>query len=271
MGPDYRAHVAGGERVHTLTRAGRWARIAVKRFVYAQLQVRNLVLILLGRDRPLVRFTVEADPPSLYVNWRVRPDHVDALARRFRLPEGRPIVPVRTTGDEATVLLTANVYRVSGITNGLRCEWSTYVADDDGTPRYLILEAASSKGSMDPVTVVTRPGTVRYERRDDRWHVQVGDADTLRIDFSLPDAPPDVLPTREWVEANDRIFWRNGIADRAFYDAGFHNRPMWRVDDVAVSDTTRFAELVEPEPVEVVACSSALELVVSPWWNLDDV
>ena len=38
-----------------------------------------------------------------------------------------------TDHDEPEYLLTLNVYRVSGITNGLRAEWSTYIADPDGT------------------------------------------------------------------------------------------------------------------------------------------
>ena len=90
-------------------------------------------------------------------------------------------------------------------------------------------------------------------------------------EVELPDDQPDVLPTREWVEANDRIYWKNGVCDRVYYDAAFHNTPMWRVDPASIGlvDTTRWAEWVEPEPRHALFCSDALELVMSPWWNVE--
>ena len=45
-------------------------RRALKRFIYSQLTLRESLLIGFGRSKPLVSFRVEADPPSVYLNFR---------------------------------------------------------------------------------------------------------------------------------------------------------------------------------------------------------
>ena len=78
--------------------------------------------------------------------------------------------------DEPQFLLTLNVYRVSGITNGMRAEWSIYVDDPHtGVPRYLILDARSSTRSMDPVDIFTPASTVHHERDGRQLTTSVGD------------------------------------------------------------------------------------------------
>ena len=62
-----------------LGRAGRRLRQAIKSFIYSQLALREGLMIFFRRSSPLVLFNVEADPPSLYVNFRVRADRVAAL------------------------------------------------------------------------------------------------------------------------------------------------------------------------------------------------
>lgn len=66
-----------------LTQFQRRVRIIVKRFVYSQLYLRESLFILLGRSKPLVRFTVESSPPSLYLNFAIRPDKLAALEQRL--------------------------------------------------------------------------------------------------------------------------------------------------------------------------------------------
>ena len=66
-----------------LTRAGLRGRKALKRFLYAQLAMRQAVMIAIGREQPLVPFTVEADPPSVYFVYRIRPEVVDQTADRY--------------------------------------------------------------------------------------------------------------------------------------------------------------------------------------------
>ncbi len=257
-----------------LTRTGRFLRRALKRFLYSQLALRESFLILIGRSHPLVLFNVEADPPSVYVNFRVRADRVAALGEALDLPDGLALVPIRCLAGEAPFhAITLNAYRVSGLVNGVRAEWSAFVRDAGGVPRYLVLEAQSDVGSMDPVHVVTRAGRMEHVLEGDRLRTRVTTANGGEFAAELRLPPPGereaLAAAPEWIEANDRIYWRNGICDRTFYDGSLATAPLWRVPaaGVQVADGSAWAAFLEPEPVHVVMLSRRVQFAISPWWN----
>jgi hypothetical protein len=73
----------------------------------------------------------------------------------------------------------------------------------------------------------------------------------------------------EWIEANDTIYWRNGICDRTFYDASLATAPLWRIPSAGlrVEDGSAWREFLEPDPVHAVMLSRRVQFVISPWWN----
>ncbi len=258
-----------------LTRRGRLGRRLLKRFLYSQMALRQALMIVLGREHPLIRFTVESDPPSVYYVFRLRSEAIPGLCRRLGLPAQFDSAPIRCLAtDEPAHLLTLNVYRVSGLANGLRAEWSIYVADRAGKPRYMVVDARSSTGSMDPVSVITRASRVVHERTGDTVFTSVGDGDekfeaTLRLPAG--DSGEVVASAAEWATANDYIYWGNGICDRTFYDAGLAaaNQIDVPAKAAAISDHSPWGQLVHPEPVHILVFRDAIEFVVSPWENLD--
>lgn len=265
----------GGTRPHSVSRAGLFGRRALRRFLYAQMAIRSAIMIALGREQPLVRFTVEDDPPSVYLVFRIRESERDRFLAAADLPEGTELAPLRClAGDEPEYLLTLNVYRVSGITNGRRAEWSTYVEDDQGVPRYMIVDARSSGRSMDPVDVITPASRVDYRREGDEYSMVLGPhGETFEATFTVPDDAPALPSAPEWNTANDDIYWRNGIHDRTFYDAGLADADQVVLDPATVKivDDTRWAPFIEPTPVRVLVFRRAIEFVVSPWANIDDL
>ena len=232
-------------------------------------------MIAIGREQPLVKFTVEADPPSVYFVFRIRAEIVEQLGNRLGLPPDLVPAPIRCLRDDDPVhLLALNVYRVSGLANGIRAEWSVFVADASGVPRYLVFDARSSQTSMDPVDIITRASTVIHERRGSVVETRVGaglTAFVATIDVPPGDAAPRVAPAPEWATANDFIYWGNGICDRTYYDAAMVDSKQRKVPSsgFTINDGTPWAELVEPEPVHVLVFEEAIELVISPWENLD--
>ncbi len=258
---------------HSVTAWGLRGRRALKRFLYSQMALRNGAMVALGREGPLVRFTVEDDPPSVYLVWAVE-DH-EAFAGHLDLPPGMELAPIRCDdADEPEYLLTLNVYRVSGITNGLRAEWSTYIADEEGVPRYLVVDARADNTSMDPVDVITRRSRVEHERSGDTVRMRIGDdPGSFRASFDVPGDAPRVRSHPEFVSANDFIYWRNGVCDRTFYDAGLADADQVAVDPTTVelTDATEWAAFVGETPRHVLVFRKAIEFVVSPWANLDDL
>ncbi len=261
--------------VAPLSGIGRLGRKLLKRFLYGQMALMQGVLIAIGREKPYVRFTVEADPPSIYWVFRLKAEVVAGLGQRLGLPAGFESTPIRcTVDDEPAHLLTLNVYRVSGIAKGIRAEWSMYVADAQGEPRYMVVDARSSKGSMDPVAVVTRSSRVEHVRDGDVVTTTVGEPGcrfTATVNLPNPDAGTTIAPAPEFVTANDYIYWGNGICDRTFYDKGmaYPNQLVLPGAGAVLNDETPWAQLVDPVPAHIVVFRDAIELVVSPWENLD--
>jgi hypothetical protein len=86
----------------------------------------------------------------------------------------------------------------------------------------------------------------------------------------LDETHPLVGPASEWIEANDYIYWRNGICDRTYYDASLFNARVHSVppEDVTIGDNTHWTRFVEPRPRHVLRFDGTLEFMISPWFNV---
>ncbi len=254
-----------------LSRLGRLGRTILKRFMYSQMAIYSGLRIAIGKDHPLVQFKVEQDPPSIYWVYRIKPSEIDNLAQKLGIPPEFSLCPIRCLDtDEAAYLLAVNAYRVSGLINGFRAEWSVFVRDSTNTPRYMIVDARSSNTSMDPVNIITKASTVVHKREGNTIYTQIGEGDHAFIStIILPDHLPSVNSSAEWVSANDYIYWGNGICDRTFYNASLADAEQSLVDskNSVIKDGTFWAQLVEPDPVHILKLDNAIEFVVSPWEN----
>ena len=139
----------------------------------------------------------------------------------------------------------------------------------------MIVEARADQGSMDPIEIITRPGNVEYSDAGDTFSLEVGSDNDTRFRASCGKTAdgPIVRGAQEWVEANDYIYWRNGICDRTFYDAGMAHPRMRLLDpaDLSIDDDTRWSQFIDPNPRNVIAYENAIEFAMSPWWNIDTV
>ncbi len=255
-----------------LSRLGRLGRGILKRFLYSQMVVFSGFRIAIGKEQPLVQFKVEMDPPSVYWVYRIKPSEIDNLAQKLRIPPNLSLCSIRCLDtDEPSYYLAVNAYRVSGLVNGIRAEWSVFVRDSTNTPRYMIVDARSSNTSMDPVNIITKASTVVHKRESNMIHTQIGEGDTaFNSTITLPDHLPSVHSSAEWVSANDYIYWGNGICDRTFYNAGLANtkQSLLSSKDAAIKDGTFWAQFVQPDPVHILILNNAIEFVVSPWENV---
>jgi hypothetical protein len=252
----------------------RRVRIALKRFLYSQLYLRDVFRLMFGWSKPLVQFKVESTPPSVYFNFELDPARVEGLQAELDLPF--PLAPIRCLEDETPFhCLTLNIYRVSGLANGLRAEWSLYIEDPGGTTRYLVVEAQADGGSLDSVNLFTRPGEVTHHESDGPLESMVVAEDGGRFSSSCRDrlSGSRVRIASEWVEANDYIYWMNGVCDRTFYDSGLANPTARLVEpsNVTIEDSTRWGALAAAEPKHVIVFEDAIEFAMSPWWNMDEV
>jgi hypothetical protein len=176
------------------------------------------------------------------------------------------------------------VYRVSGITTGLRAEWSTYVDDGSGNPRFMIVRARAAEGSVDPIGPLAGPEPFQHEldagvirtamkRTTPTPTGPVLTADDLFTStITLPAAEDRnyQVPNREWVAANDYIYWLNGVNDRTFHNATAHSAQLISVDlaDVTLADDTEWVPFIEPVPAHVLVYLGPIQFMIGPWWNI---
>ena len=245
----------------------------LKRFMYAQLSLWDGVLILLGKSQPKVPFTVRADPASVYYNFRISPERQEDFTRYANLPEGMTLCPVRCLEDDpAELLLTLNVYEVSGLASGVRAEWSTYILDTQRTPRFLVLEAASSTYSMDPVDIITRKSRVEHDTSDGQVRTAVASLDegVFEARYAIPDDAPHADIAPEWAAANDTIYWRNGVCDRVFYDAALAHPRALRISgsDAQIDNRSHWAEFLAPQPEHILHFLDPIDFIIQPWANV---
>jgi hypothetical protein len=257
-----------------LSRGQRRVRVALKRLLYSQLYLRDAVLLMFGRTKPFVPFKVEATPPSVYFNFEIAPDRVEALQAELDLPY--PMVPIRCVADEDRFYcLTLNIYRVSGLVNGIRAEWSLYIEDPGKIPRYLVVEAQASSNSLDSVNLMTTAKEITHIEAEGALesHAIAEDGGRFEARCGSRSSGPLVEIAPEWIEANDYIYWLSGICDRTFYDSGMA-RPRARLiepENVAIEDSTRWAKWTTGEPKHVIVYENAIEFAMSPWWNVDEL
>jgi len=251
----------------------RGGRKVLKRILYSLITLRDAVLILFGRAEPSMPFTVKAEPSSVYYNFALKPDRAAAFERYITLPAGFRLAPMRClAGEEARLLLTLNVYEVTGLAKGIRAEWSTYVYDEAGIGRYMVLEARSSEYSMDPVDIITQRGRVEHvmSGSDIRTVVASNDGQLFTCTLRMHDDQRLAAIAPEWMAANDFIYWRNGFCDRTYYGETMVNARVRQAaaDDYEIDDGTHWAPFVEAEPVHVLRYEGPLHFMITAWWGI---
>lgn len=256
------------------TNPSRLGRKALKRFLYSQLAMLDAVKILLGKTEPHVPFTVKADPASVYYNFPIKPAQLEAFGNYLNMPQGFELCPIRCLeSDEGDYMLTLNVYEVTGIAVGVRAEWSTYIRDETGCPRYMVVEAQSSEYSMDPIDIITRKGRVEHRTAGGHTETLVASLQKklFKANFQTDGDTEKASIHPEWVSANDRIYWRNGICDRTFYDAGlaFPSARCIKPSTAQIDDQTHWADFIESTPKHIIQFDQAIDFVIEPWCNLD--
>ena len=224
---------------------------------------------------PLTDFFVFQNPPSIYLNFEIVPDQREALAAAIPLPEGFDLGRVRPIrGGAKRHFLSLNIYETQGIASGLRAEWSVYVTrEGDPMPRYMVIEAQSSTPSLDPVDLFTQPADVfEYALEDGVIRVDVqAEGTSFQATIPLGGRLRRRATTLDWTEANKFVYWRNGVADKIYFNGLVYDTQMLEVPKhtVSISDGTVWAPYLRLD--QVLVFENPLEFIASPWNNLNQL
>lgn len=250
-----------------------------KRYMYSQLTIQAGRDVLAGKEQPLLPFNVLQDPPSVFVNFEIAPEKVQALVDYLDFPNGLALTPIAIIdGEDPRFYLTLNIYAVwglRGLLSGNRAEWSVYVAKPGDRPSYMVVDAKASELTLDSVNWFTAGTELQHARTKDGIRSFAASDEGSSFHSLITQAgiqnAERVFPATTWVSANDRIYWRNGVTDRTYYDGNFVDTPVLSVDpeEIYFADTTIWRQFVHPQPVNVLVYETGFELVISPWYNVD--
>jgi len=259
-----------------------------KNFTFGIFSHGHAFQVLAGQEEPLLRFDVLDDRvPSIFINFNIPSKKASALESLLDLPPGFKLARSRMTeGRPAQYLLSLNIYETVNVLTGERenrAEWSVYV-EDRGDPtasgRYLmVVDVNSDAPSLNPYDGSTLPTQFEYEAQGGILIADIktdlgGQVDKFFVEFDMPSAgAPAVSLRKDWILANDRIYWRNGIYDRLLYNGLLLDAKVVEVnpESAAIDDNTIWAEFVDETPVQIAVFRNPLEFVIRPWYNAEEL
>lgn len=249
----------------------------VKNSLYHSVGLKDAIMTLLGKQTPFISFTVDNEPPSIFVNYEINPEAMDSFRSKIGLQTHVELMKVKVTDtDVPKFLLTLNAYHVGGIAEGLRFEWSTYIDRGDGKPSYYMVQTETSTPSMDPERIFSQPAKhASYDLNNSTWQISL-ETNTGNYQLSYQSEASSeesarMTPDRDWLGANDYVFWKNLICDRVFMDSTVYAEPL---RSITVNITPpevplEILQFVSSEPVSTYALNKPANFVVQPWVNLD--
>lgn len=239
----------------------------------------NISKIASRETLPWKNFTVSADPPSLFINWEIPESRVQAFSEAV-LPKGFEMMKLKILEtDTPAYYLSLNIYKALGLVSGVRFEWSVFVKDPlYNKPRFMVIEAMAEGVTMDPVNLLTSGEPVTYDYQEGHLvstalkETEQGEVPYFSSLIKWPQQEPfTARSSREFVAANDHIFWGGGVADRGMYSGTVYNRDVTIIPppDYQIEDNTPWAQYIEKEPKSVYVYQNGLDIVVAMWSNLD--
>jgi hypothetical protein len=229
-------------------------------------------------QEPLVNLVTH---DMLYFNYEIPAANVAALegllqsfygfsAKGFRLA---PIALLKDS--EPKYYMSLNFYSVviAGEVN-YRSEWSTYVRRaGDPKPRFMVLQVRSSADTADPMSAgfinqathveyTPRVGSIVAATHDFRAELKLpvhGSADPKRASYA-------------WAEANDYLYYPNGVADTALYNGMLTDAALVSIDPETanINNGSMWVGFVSARPSHIVYFSKPLEFAFTPYFNLND-
>jgi hypothetical protein len=191
-----------------------------------------------GGNPPWLNFDVGQNPNSLFINFEFSGEASRHAFEAEYLPAGFTLAPLRILDtDEPRYFFVVNFYQSSGgLVEGARAEWSVFIHDPEtAVPRFLVIQAAAATFTADSVSLLVPPepvfhllepeAIVSYVGVEDKDSGTVEEYFSSRINWPQP-PETNVFLDREFVAANDYIFWGNAVADRGLYNSSVYNRPV---------------------------------------------
>lgn len=264
--------------------------VCVYKLLYFLMGFANAVSTLFGSHRPFITFHVFDKPNSIFINYKIKNVQLfekEMLKNQFKLAKCKLLLLNEQDKDQKEekdddgggYYVSVNVYCGEVATTlPTRCEYSVYIVDPykPSEVSMLVVEAFSSIFSYDTYKGFIRGSKVTHVLAENKYLVTNYENALYSMKCTI-NVRSDAIAKNthqihpDFVKANDRIYWRNGLCDKIYYDAEFSQAKVVFVDpaDCQIAyHTGKCLEYLEPEPSSVFYYKGDLKYVVRPSVNL---
>lgn len=213
---------------------------------------------------------------STYVNYELTPEQTIYINNYLKNnTENLYLDKIRLhEKEEKKHYLSINIYNctsplfdfISSHDEITRCEINTYVKNDKNETGTLITDYTSNMLSMDPVNVFRYPRKTIFKKRDQYFMCE---AENKNFKFGLlydPIKKRDFDMDDELHIYSDKIFYRNGIYDKLYYDSTLTHAKTYTPKYHMLY--FRFGELLFDKPKSIFCFENDITFAGSIWHNL---
>lgn len=219
-------------------------------------------------------------PYSTYLNFKLDNNQTNYLNNYIqKYTNDLEIVPINLyPGDKKSNYLSLNIYNCSSPVfindnkETTRFEINTYVRDKSGNLGTLILDYLSNDLSMDPVNIFKLKDDIKYIKDD---LINVIDCSSkkenidLKINFtSFYDN--EIKISDKLIEYTDRIYYKNGIFDRIYYDTSLVNANI-RSPSLYYNNTFKYKDLYFDKLDSIFYFTKNISFIGGMWANLYEI
>lgn len=228
----------------------------------------------INQNRILAELNVQ--PYSTFINYKLEQEHVDILNDYVKeYSDDLSIVPIQLSKyNYPHYYLSVNIYNCTSPimmsdNNIIRCELNTYVKTSDNQLGTLILDYASNSLSMDPINIFKKESkNMKFLNHKDKNILYVdSEKDDILLDLKYKLTNDNFYISEKLVEFTDLAFYKNGVADKVYYDSTLASATT-KYGALLDGSIFRYKDLEFYYPESVFYFDGDLNFIGSVWNNL---
>ena len=179
---------------------------------------------------------------STYINYKLNNLQVKHLTQF--LNNNFELIPVKLLNEDLTedFFISINIYNCTSplfdfMTDkpATRCEINTYVVDKYSNKGTIIIDYVSNLMSLDPDNIFKHSGNTGLS--DDKYTKSgYSYSDNIKLDFKFDKNKVDKTALNvELIKLTDKIFYKNGLYDKLYYDSSLLHNKIIKCNDYDVN------------------------------------
>lgn len=221
---------------------------------------------------------LNVSPLSTYINFKlddIQTNYLNKYIQKFN--SDLEIVPINILEEDKDKFnyLSVNIYNCSSpvffndLNELTRCEINTYVKDKKGNYGTLIIDYISNEFSMDPVNIFKQKEEVNFYKTDIFKTINcksIKDSVKLNLNFSsLVDN--NINLNNELIRYTDKVFYKNGIFDKIYYDSSLAD-PIINVPDSVFNFSFIYKDLFFEKIDSIFYFKDGIRFIAGMWDNI---